>query len=703
MCLDLIQHSLYLPETYHRRFDFDLDPLQEEIKQVALMALPLISLYRPAGFVLSLSMNGMRLFSHLKNGIEAGDQRDWIKSAVEAGKVVLTLLSLALLFTSFTPALFMTTGFDLFQSMASFYGKVTGPGQLAESIDEGLQMATSAIYLGFMATGMLELMVIFSLLQAITCFYQGYQKQNWFEVGVKLVLGSIRLHQAYGYVGLIQKRNHYLSLKRIQSVFENMIRGRSARHLLRHPLSSLKSRIEANNVSLVNGQGEEVSFGSHFHGSGGALVKGENLAFRTKMVQGKEITEVDFKVNHAFRSRIDEAIKELKGIKSHEMRDLLALSGSHVTNIAIEEDVFFSDINIDYPLFAKKIHLEGLGSILVGSSKEAPTLYDRVVVQLEAHQSLFELHEVLSFVSLDGALNLSTPEDIERLKMGHLFRTFFPRQATPFERTEEFFSLSLESLKTKMIEKAPEMEEVFETYYERMQEEHLVDGRIRYRITGLAEAARKEGAKALTAAILGAYKDEDLYDRVASMLKIGMLSKETRDINKINKNGLGGSGMDYLSGGADSVFTQLVTERHCHEKLNWYEFVYQSKVRVLISLDALEMGSYQYYTDSFGNRLYQNSHEHWFSEKYAERDNILEFIQKQQNEAFFYEGNEVMIKERVAPSFFSGLVVPDEQTKRNLVRYLESHDIVQNGQILNRSVDQFIHVSTSITEDLFNV
>jgi hypothetical protein len=703
---DYIRHAIYLPDTYYRRYDLDLGVSQEALHRIALAALPFIGQYQPAGMALSLGMNGARTVSHLQNAISKQDRRDWRGSLFETGQASLAALSLATAVWHHPSALFITTGWDGLQGAASS-GKALWLGEYSKACEEALQALASAAYLSFMATGAIEAMVAFALFQAAVSLYQARHEMNqgrYLEGCAKLAMAGLRMNQANQYILQIQRRNSYMEMKRIQTLFSRILRGRDAGHLVHHPLSSLRESIDTKEVVLIDGKGNEVRFGSHFHGNGGALVKGENLAFRTKIIDGKEVTELDFKVNHAFRSQIDEALQQLKAIKPEEMQDILNLTGSHAKGISIESGSFLpgGDKQFFGPGEAHKIKIDGLGSILIGSADNQPSLYDRVVIRIDANQTLYEFHEMLSLVNLDQALCLSTQEDIERLKMGHLFRTFFPREATPFERTEEFFSLPLDQLKAKMIEKSPDMQGVFDAYFHRMQAEHLFDGRVRYRIVGLAEAARGEGARALTAAITGVHHDDELYERVASMIRTGMLSTEIRDANDFGHHGLGGFGADYWSGGSDSVFTQLLTAKNCQDKMSFNKLNYQSKVRLLISLDALETGTYQYHSDSFGNRNYNPGQPWWWGdESYHKRDGILEFIRKEQTEhSIFHGGHEVMLKERIAPSFFKGLIVPDEKTKTSLVDYLRGCGLIQNDSILNIPIDRFVRIGTKVTEDL---
>ncbi len=712
--INYFKHTLFTPDTYHRRFDTDLPKVQDDAKDVAkriaLAALPFAGLCPFAKEPLSLVMNTSRLFTHLQNAIVAEDTHKWLQCASECTEASVAALSLGMTFFAFTPGLFITTGHDLFKSACGIYRAVE-QGDCSKLSEEAFSALISSAYLFFMATGSLEAMAAFALLQLALSLQQAYvefENDRPIEGCAKLAMAFVRGNQAKHYMGLIQKRNDLLAFEKTKNLFLQALRGKQASHLIHHPLSSLQERIEKDDTILTDSQGTEHHFGAHFHGAGGALVKGENIAMRTRIIDGKEVTEIDFKINHAFRDHLEESIRQLRTLSRKEIKEVLSLAGSHATGISILQGSFFQTANLwdDDLGKAHNIQIEGLGSILIGSESNQPTLYDRVIIRLDSDKTLFELHELLSFVDLDRSICLSTKDDLERLKMGHLFRNFFPREATPFEREEEFFALSLGGLKAKMIELAPDMEEIFESYLHRMSSEQLLDGRIRYRIEGLADAAYNEGARALTAAIMGAHSDKELFERVASILKMGMISTETRHANDFQQHGLGGGGIDYLTGGADSIFTQLFTEKNCRDQMSVDSLYYHSKVRLLISLNALELGSYQYNDDSFGTRVYENDDDWWMNmwlgNKYRNRENILEFIRTQQQSWMRHGGHEIMLKERIAPSFFTGLIVPNERTKSDLLSHLKSCGLVENGSILNIPIDRFIRVGTEVTEDLIS-
>ncbi|HSX37865.1 MAG TPA: hypothetical protein VLE95_03445 [Chlamydiales bacterium] len=698
--VNYIRHTLYSPDTYHRRFDLDF-LAAGEFRRIALASLPFIAMYRPVGFSLSLGMNAARTFTHLQGTLKAETHGKWAECAVETAKASLSILTLTAALFHLPSSLFITSGFDAVQG-ALLTGDAFLKADYAKAFEEALQTLATVAYLGFMATGALEMMLTFSLLQAALSLYQARKEivdGHYIEAAAKLGLAAMRISSAKTYLRLIEKRNAFMKIEQIRSIFFKIYKGKEAYHLTRHPLISLQERIEANEVILQDKDGADLRFGSHFHGNGGTLVKGENLAFRTKIIDGEEMIELDFKVNHAFRSKVDVALKQITSLQPKELKEILSLAGSHAEAITVGFASFLPKESP--PGVAHEIHMKNLGTILIGANPDSPTLYDRVIVRIKSDQTLYELHEMLSILDLDQALCLSTNEEIERLKMGHLFRTFFPREAIAIERTEEFFQLPLEDLKRKMFEKAPEMENVFNTYFHKMTEEHLFCGRVRYRIEGLAEAAYNAGARGLTAAIMGAYTDKELFHRIASVLRLGMLATEVRHANDLGMHGLG-VGVDYMSGGADSVFTQLITESHIKEKIPLDHFNYYSKVRLLFSLDALETGTYQYHEDRFGHRTTEDHK--WFDwfrdEPYANRDNILEFIEKENRNPYSHEDQEVMIKERIAPSFLKALIVEDEKTKIDLIQYLEACGIMQNGKVFDRTADEFIRIGTQMTEDL---
>ncbi|MDP1608152.1 MAG: hypothetical protein Q8L98_02425 [Chlamydiales bacterium] len=722
--INYLKHILYTPDTIHRRYDLDI-PKEEDTsfawvnqaKRIAIVALPFISLYRPAGTILSLGMGGARAFSHIHNALSFEEAKNWKAASFEMFQTALVVFTIASSIFHFTIGTALSTSVDIFQGMVNLSSLLSNEAlstkeKMIKVSEEMLQILTSAAYLSFMISGSLEMMLAFALLQATVSFFQASEdirQERYLEAAAKFGMGCIRFTQAKKQAQQIQKRNQFLTMMHQASFLRRALIGKKVFHLLKNPLSNVPGHVDENSTKLG-----DVDFGAHFHGMGKDLVKGDNLIFHTKVIHGKKVTELEFKVNHVFREQIQEMIQEFSTLDRTEMKEMLEMTGSHAKGVLVEKNqtFFVEDKEIGN---ATKITLDGLGSIFVGNDSAIPSMYNRVIVQMDAEKNLYEFHELMAFLDIDRALHVSRAEDIDRLKMGHLFRIFFPKEATPLERSKEFFDLPLDDLKAKMIEKAPEMERIFNEYYENMTPEEILEGRVRYRVNGLADRAYEEGARGLTAAITGTYSDKEVYERVASMLKMGMLSSEFRTQGNMNTSGLS-TGPDFYSGGSDSVFTQMITEKDCLEHTKFNEFYYNGPVRMMISLEALETGSYQYYHDSFGNRTLDSSsdrHSLW-GDSYASRPNILEFTNTLQNthptknsyHSLPFNDHEVMIKERIDPSLFTGIVVANEGTRDGLLNHLRSQHLVQldssgHETILGISTDRFIHVTKTISEDLF--
>jgi hypothetical protein len=709
--INYLKHVTFTPETYYRRYDIDLSQVKDEIKRIPSLVLPFVGLYKPVAPILSVGGSSLRVITHLHKALQL-QSTDNRQCAIEISHATLATISIATSVFNFSLGLFITTGFDLAQGIASTNAHFR-EGNYDKAKEEALQVLASALYFGFMSQGALEWILLSTLAQATVSFYQAnneWEEGRKIDALLKMVMGTIHLTQANHYRQCIKRRNFLFAMQKYKSLVESAERGKAVRYLIMHPLQDLPEKIDEKKVILANQSGE-YDFGSHFHGLGKGLVKGANLQFRQVTVDGHEMTELEFKINHAFRDALEKSIKDLRQINPKEAKEILQFTGSHVSAIStkiLNEDHDFSWM--DNPK-THELSLQNLGTIKIGASADYPTLYDRVVVQMDSSKTLYDLHELMAFTNLDSALCLSSKDDLERLKMGHLFRTFYPREATPFEVTDTFFSLPTYELKAKMIEKAPQMKELFETYLDKMTEAEILPGRVRYKIPGLAKKVYDLGGRALTAAITASYfNDAELYEKIASLLSMGLISRELKDTHDLDR--YSGLGNDYFTGGVDSIFTQMIVEKNIKQKENFSSF-YFSKARFLISLDALETGTYQYYEDNWGNRIRnQNYNLFFWGWDYSKRPGILEFTETLQNNSLTdpywgwnYNRNEVMLKERLDPSYFTGMILDSEKTRNELLTYLRKKNLIQTNRlgietILNIPIYKFFRIGQQVTEEL---
>ena len=718
-----LKHSIFTPETYHRRYENDWEekkPLEEGslsdvMRRTALSSLPFIALYRPAGFVLSMGMGSCRVVSHLASALSNEQNGQWTQMGSQLLLATLAVASVASTVWSFGVGLAFTTLVDTAQGLlhAVQYG---WQGNYDKGFEELLQALSSGLYLGFMSTGALEVILLSTLIQGLTSLYQTRQeigKGHYIEAGAKVLLAGVRGHQVSKYREMIQKRDLFLSLRKYQDLVAKAVRGKEVRHLLQHQLIDLNGKMEEKKVTLSN-QEHDYDFGSHFHGYGKGVVKGANLSFRTVVIEGQEMTELQFKVNHVAREKLEKVVDDLSYLRGKEVEQVLSLTGSHATQISVDRKGslidFFGEGGKDPVL---KVTLEGLGSVSIGACGtvfgegpfNVPNLYDKVVVHMQPDKTLYDFHELMAFLDLESALCVSTDADLERLKLGHLFRTFFPRAALPLERSTPFFDLPVNELKQVMIEKAPEMQEIYDTYFHRMTPFEILPGRVRYQINGLADQVKGLGMTCLTTAVTGPQDDQSLFSRIASMFSMGMVSTELRDAYHVNAEGLSKI-KDYSAGGADSVYFQLMPERFASEEIPLEEFSwYESRVRLQISLKVLETGTFQYASCGLGNRDVVFPDGYRDGAQYPDRLNILEFAQKLRDshgeDWSALRAHEIMVKERVAldqEGVLEGMWLANEATKEGLLTYLRKCDIVKKSvdggeRIFNVPVDEFMRVA----------
>ncbi len=690
--MNYLDHTLATPSFYHRDFERDVPPEEKMgwiagAQRIGILVIPFLSLYQPFGFGISVTMDSSRIATHIWGGLSSAFRGDFSGSIQEIIQTGFAVMALAGTLFSFTIGLLITNGVD---SSLSLLGAINAlaAGEYQKSFENLLQTLSGCFYLSIMLTGSLELTLISALLQAVLCLYQARKEERTPEAIAKVMMGCVRLNTVRSTFISIQLRNDLLANKTMAEMWMRAQTARGGSHLIWDPLNDLEGQIARKRVTLSNVNNEEYDFGSHFHGYGKAVVDGDNLCFRKK----EGMTQLDFKINHLFRERLQGLIDDMQKIDQERLRQIVELSYAHFKNISIEKAPF--EISERIRTFeAYKITFEGLGSIYIGSSSDYHIVYDRMFVQLDEGKNIYDLHEMLSFVGLDDVLQLSIAQDIERLKMGQLFRIFYPREATVFERSPEFFTLPIEDLRKEIVKKAPEMEEIFSTFLAKMEVREILPGRIRYSIPGLAQMARERGARALTAGLTGdMFADErcelQRFEQVASIIKMGMISAETRVSVEMKEMGLAFG--DFDTGGADSVYTQMFTQLDIGRDLN--EFAYYSDVQFVFSLDLLETGTYQYYDCYRGERrIYPDS-------PYLSRPSILEFAAKNS----VYGAHEVMIKDRISPDMIKGLIVKDMETRDRMLTYLREHNLVINETILGIPVYRFIRVGQTISEDLIS-
>lgn len=742
-----INHIIYDNKYYQHRFENDLPKLNyskgvEMGKRVMLIALPFISLYGPAGKGLGVTMGSMRCITHLFEGGIAIYHKNFWDFGGHMAQTVLAVMAVAATLFSFRVGLLITTIADIGVSLKTISSHLIH-SEFKKALVELTQAASSMLYLSIMLTDSLELTLASVLLQGAISLYQAKDEWNegrWPEFFAKLTMGMLRFNQAIQYVDQIKQRNALLVLDKYIKLMEQVKKGRNVSHLIDSPLQNTQAEmvmLDANgnpidftenflcnikgnagkgplqppadvideknmkDVIMTDSKNNQFNFGANVHGYGKGLVKGMNLQFRSTVIDGKNMKEIDFKVNHVFRKQIQTIIDGMKDFSPDEMKSFLQLTQSHARNISIKKVPFELCSETKNTMGeAYQMTFDGLGKVIIGASADLPNMYDRVRFVIDKDKSVYDVHEMMTFLNLDDAFRTSSEDDIQRLKIGHLYRTFYPCEATLLERCEEYFELPIDELKARVISINPQMQSIMEEMLPKMTTKNILPGRLRYAIPQISKMVYERGGRMLVSTITGAsHSSQEAYQRFASILKMGLISSDVRYRNGMTVGGLSPSS-DFYTGGADSVFTQFLTEKEFTEKMSLNN-LYYGQLRVLISLDALNTGSYQYHSDSYGTRRLDDP-SFDFSNTYLNRENILNFTE--QESQYFHHGNEVMLKERLDPSLIKGVIVPTTTMRNELLEMLKCQGLVSKKKnvetIMNIPVDKFIQVGNHLSDSM---
>jgi hypothetical protein len=338
------------------------------------------------------------------------------------------------------------------------------------------------------------------------------------------------------------------------------------------------------------------------------------------------------------------------------------------------------------------IQIRGIGTISVSKGASDAKI---VKISLARTQDLTAFHQFLKLFGIEEAVEHSTPEELEKIKVGFLFKCFHPKASMKLQKDPTFAKLSLSELKAKMVALAPSMETVFEKYHPQAVE--LLPGYVRYALP-IHQAVYAKSARALTSMITDGQRrefatthlPEETLKSVANILKNGMFSEEMREALNISQKGIEGNG---------SVFTQIIWEQDIGKPMRKLGYENYGDVRLYFSLKALNRGSYQYNKDLSGTKK---------GVVYKERKCIVDFV------ADFPFGTksaryqqEVMIPDRILPEEIQGLSVPTEMIRDQLIAYLRKLGLLQidsgGRETINQiPITQFISIDHNIPADVVN-
>ncbi len=204
--------SVKIPEYFHREYANDVNIKAEDksvlnqCKRIACVALPFISLYKPAGFALSLGMGSCRALSDTVNLYEvaqAGTQQEildqLLQTAVSISAIACTILEHPL-------GMLVTTGQDLAVESFALVNHVQ-KGEYGEAIESAASIVNNALYLCMFVGGGLELSIASLATQMLIGLYQSRKEllnENYPEAIGHLAMAMIRGNQMLGQVHTLQ-------------------------------------------------------------------------------------------------------------------------------------------------------------------------------------------------------------------------------------------------------------------------------------------------------------------------------------------------------------------------------------------------------------------------------------------------------------------------------------------------------------------
>ena len=354
------------------------------------------------------------------------------------------------------------------------------------------------------------------------------------------------------------------------------------------------------------------------------------------------------------------------------------------------------------PQFKKEMVVEfrGIGKIRLGIDQTCTSSYGSVSVELfdpSSPKVMEQAHIMLASVGLGACLTQGGPADLMRTEVLHLFRSFYPRSAFEIEKEKSSFEIPVSSLRRKIIEKEPGMEKIFKKYFfdhpELIQEEEVFPGSSTFNIQDFGDLVRESGGIGLIAGITSRTFEETA-EALCQICENGAWSTKERFQRGIIVEGASPQA-DFTSGGADSVFTRMVTATMIAEDATISTSPLFS-VQVLYDLDAVGLcGTYGYGHDCYGIRSKFFGHL-----EYSQRQSLPELA-----ETLSRTSNEVMIRRRISPKYIRRIVVQNPEERENIISVIRKRGLLEKrGDVEyfhGRSVQEFITVADQFSEDLW--
>jgi len=450
---------------------------------------------------------------------------------------------------------------------------------------------------------------------------------------------------------------------------------------------------------------EDPILGLSLYPLGATLLKNHTIAVQKQFFEEENgfHLHVEGKLSHYFIKELGVTLDLVKN-QSHLL--LNALPPGFCSNVTFTKEKLTYFKRMDNGQFSKNqnytlrkfypkiepefttIHFHGVGKVRIGNGTGPISHHNFFSIDLDPtvpeDDAGTKLVFMLGVLGLGGVLSSTRKVDEKRIKIFQLFRAHFPGEAFRFERDAKSYTEQIKSLKHRITVAVPPMAEKFQQYMKEqpdlMYRQEVFPGQFNWAVQGLADQVRIAGGIGLMSS-LSSNNVKEGAERISSILKNGALSTQDRFQRGILINGWSRC-EDFGSGGADSVFTRMVTNKMSMDPAEYAAV--EKQFQIIYDLKLIERVGYAYSFDRYGSKKIED---------YPYRSNVLETAN--QENLFCYQ-NEVCIKNRVPPSYIKGILIDKKLNKNDFIDELKQLDMItinQNNEecINDISVDKFIH------------
>ncbi len=202
------------PPYLHREFANDIKPAREgtvfsnSCARIALVALPFISLYKPAGFPLSLGMGGLRVVSNLTALYEATKKGATSEISCQMLQTAVSIASVAGTIMAHPLGAMISTGHDLAIKTVDFAHHLYDC-KYTKAAEDFLHIANETIYLGLFVTSSAQLAIASLGLQILIELYHSqkeFKNGKYLEGCAHFIMAGIHCKQMEGAIGQMQKQ-----------------------------------------------------------------------------------------------------------------------------------------------------------------------------------------------------------------------------------------------------------------------------------------------------------------------------------------------------------------------------------------------------------------------------------------------------------------------------------------------------------------